>query len=48
TYSAMPSYNEVEEFAETLTEELGYRTIASSEDSRVVLLSRLKTPKRLR
>ncbi|MEM2123019.1 MAG: radical SAM protein, partial [Candidatus Bathyarchaeia archaeon] len=47
-YDAMPSFGEVKGFAEALAEEMGYNLVASSEESRVVLLSRLKTPKRLR
>lgn len=47
-YSAMPSFNEIRAFAKTLAEEIGYKIIASSEESRVVLLSRLNAPKRLR
>ncbi|MGC8849584.1 MAG: 4-demethylwyosine synthase TYW1, partial [Candidatus Bathyarchaeia archaeon] len=47
-YDAMPSHDEVKGFAEILAGEMGYNLVASSEESRVVLLSRLKTPKRLR
>lgn len=47
-YGAMPSHNEVKGFAETLAGEMGYNIVASSEESRVVLLSRLKAPRRLR
>jgi tRNA wybutosine-synthesizing protein 1 len=47
-YDAMPSYDDVKGFAESLARETGYNLIASSEESRVVLLSRLKAPRRLR
>jgi len=48
TFDAMPNFNEITRFAETLADEIGYRVITSSADSRVVLISRLKTPQRLR
>lgn len=47
-YGAMPSYDDVKGFAEILAREIGYNIVASSEESRVVLLSKLRTPKRLR
>ena len=43
-YENMPSHREVCEFAMQLAEETGYTTIDESEESRVVLLSRLERP----
>jgi len=43
-YENMPSHREVCEFAMQLAEETGYTTIDESEQSRVVLLSRLEKP----
>jgi tRNA wybutosine-synthesizing protein 1 len=42
TFEAMPTFEEITRFAETLADELGYQITASSKDSRVVLLSRVK------
>lgn len=47
SFEAMPTYQDIQEFSETLAEELNYNIIGSSIDSRVLLLSRLKTPQRL-
>ena len=43
-YENMPSHREICEFAMQLAEETGYTTIDESEESRVVLLSRLERP----
>lgn len=43
-YENMPSYREICEIAMRLAEETGYTTIDESEESRVVLLSRLERP----
>ena len=43
-YENMPSHREVCEFAMQLAEETGYTIIDESEESRVVLLSRLERP----
>ncbi len=43
-YENMPSYREICEFAMRLAEETGYTIIDESEESRVVLLSRLEKP----
>ncbi len=43
-YENMPSHREICEFAMRLAEETGYTTIDESEESRVVLLSRLERP----
>jgi tRNA wybutosine-synthesizing protein 1 len=42
--SSMPSHLEVREFAKRLSEIVGYELLSESVPSRVVLLSRLKTP----
>jgi tRNA wybutosine-synthesizing protein 1 len=47
SFEAMPTYQDIQEFSETLAEELNYNIVGSSRDSRVLLLSRLKTPQRL-
>jgi len=44
SYENMPSHTEIREFAMQLAEETGYNIIDESEESRVVLLSRLKKP----
>jgi tRNA wybutosine-synthesizing protein 1 len=41
-YEGMPSHKEVREFAMQLASATGYRIIDESEESRVVLLSRLE------
>lgn len=46
-YEHMPAYAEVKDFAIKLANETGYNIIDESEESRVVLLSRLKKPKKL-
>lgn len=43
SYENMPSYKEVREFAVRLAEETGYSIIDESKESRVVLLSRLRS-----
>jgi tRNA wybutosine-synthesizing protein 1 len=43
-FDNMPSHAEVLQFAMALAEETGYKIIDQSTDSRVVLLSRLKSP----
>ncbi len=43
-YSNMPSHDEIRAFATLLSNETGYDIIDESEESRVVLLSRLKRP----
>ena len=43
-YENMPSHREIREFALQLAKELSYNFVDESEDSRVVLLSRLKSP----
>lgn len=45
-YEGMPSHREIREFAFKLAEATGYKVIDESEDSRVVLLSRLEKPLR--
>lgn len=45
-YEGMPSHKEIREFALKLAEATGYKVIDESEDSRVVLLSRLEKPLR--
>ncbi|MEM1589392.1 MAG: 4-demethylwyosine synthase TYW1 [Candidatus Bathyarchaeia archaeon] len=45
-YDGMPSHGEVREFAFKLAEATGYKVIDESEESRVVLLSRLEKPLR--
>jgi tRNA wybutosine-synthesizing protein 1 len=45
-YESMPSHREIQEFATQLAEETGYNIIDESEESRVVLLSRLEKPVR--
>jgi tRNA wybutosine-synthesizing protein 1 len=44
TYENMPSHKEIREFAMQLAKETSYNIIDESEQSRVVLLSRLKKP----
>ncbi|MBS7659417.1 MAG: 4-demethylwyosine synthase TYW1 [Candidatus Bathyarchaeia archaeon] len=46
-YEHMPTHAEVKDFAIKLAKETGYNIIDESEESRVVLLSRLKKPKKL-
>lgn len=43
-FENMPSHKEIREFGAQLTEEIGYKLIAESPESRVVLLSRLEKP----
>ena len=43
-YGNMPSHQEIREFAMRLAEETGYNIVDESEESRVVLLSRLEKP----
>jgi len=43
-YENMPSHREIRDFAMQLGKEIGYNMIDESEDSRVVLLSRLEKP----
>lgn len=43
-YESMPSHSEIREFASKLAEATGYKVIDESEDSRVVLLSKLEKP----
>jgi tRNA wybutosine-synthesizing protein 1 len=43
-YENMPSHREIREFAIQLAKETGYNTVDESEQSRVVLLSRLDKP----
>jgi len=45
-YENMPNHREICEFATQLASETGYRIIDESQESRVVLLSRLEKPKR--
>ncbi|HDQ07014.1 MAG TPA: 4-demethylwyosine synthase TYW1 [Candidatus Bathyarchaeota archaeon] len=45
--SNMPSHREIREFAAQLANEMSYNTLDESEDSRVVLLSRLEKPIKL-
>jgi tRNA wybutosine-synthesizing protein 1 len=47
TYGNMPSHEEIKEFSILLSEETGYQVLDESEESRVVLLSRLKQPLKL-
>ena len=44
SYGNMPSHKEIHEFAMRLAEETGYNIVDESEESRVVLLSRLEKP----
>ncbi len=44
TRSNMPSFKEIERFSHRLSELTGYKKIGNSEESRVVLLSKLKKP----
>lgn len=48
TYANMPLYKEIRKFALSLAEETGYNILNESEDSRVVLLSRLDKAIKLR
>jgi tRNA wybutosine-synthesizing protein 1 len=43
-YANMPTHNEIRRFAVQLAKETGYNLIDESEESRVVLLSKLKKP----
>jgi len=43
-YSNSPTHPEIKEFAAQLADEMGYNMLDESEDSRVVLLSRLEKP----
>lgn len=43
-FKSMPSHQEIREFAEQIAIEIGYNIIDESQESRVVLLSRLKNP----
>jgi tRNA wybutosine-synthesizing protein 1 len=43
-YGGMPSHEEIREFALQLAKATGYKVINESEESRVVLLSRLEKP----
>jgi tRNA wybutosine-synthesizing protein 1 len=43
-FENMPSHREIREFGTNLAEEVGYKLIAESPESRVVLLSRLEKP----
>ncbi|MDH5481423.1 MAG: 4-demethylwyosine synthase TYW1 [Candidatus Bathyarchaeota archaeon] len=45
-FENMPNYEEIYEFATRLAKEIGYNVIDESEESRVVLLSRLEVPRR--
>ncbi len=47
TYDNMPTHEEIHDFAVVLAEETGYKVLDESEESRVVLLSRLKKPIKL-
>ncbi len=47
-FKNMPTHEEVRKFAVQLANEIGYNIIDESEESRVVLLSRLKEPIKLR
>lgn len=46
-YGCMPSHREIREFSIRLAEETGYKIVDESEESRVVLLSRLEKPIKL-
>jgi len=45
-YESMPSHSEIRQFAAQIVKETGYDIVDESEESRVVLLSRLKKPMR--
>lgn len=45
-YEGMPSHREVQEFAAQIAKETGYNIVDESQESRVVLLSKLQKPKR--
>ncbi len=47
-YENMPLHKEIREFALSLAEETGYNVLDESKDSRVVLLSKLEEPVKLR
>ncbi len=47
TYSNMPLHEEIKDFAASLAEETSYNILDESEESRVVLLSRLEKPIKL-
>ena len=47
SYSRMPTYKEVKEFAKELSKETGYRIIDEAIDSRVILLSKKQNPRLL-
>ncbi|MCD6262953.1 4-demethylwyosine synthase TYW1 [Candidatus Bathyarchaeota archaeon] len=46
TYEDMPTHQEIRAFAEALARETGYHILDESEPSEIVLLSRLKRPRR--
>ena len=48
TYANMPLHEEIQSFAASLAEKTGYRMLDESKESRVVLLSRLEKPIKLR
>jgi tRNA wybutosine-synthesizing protein 1 len=48
TYENMPLHKEIREFALSLAEETGYKILDESKASRVVLLSKLDKPIKLR
>lgn len=48
TYENMPLHKEIREFALSLAEETGYNVLDESKDSRVVLISKLDRPVKLR
>jgi tRNA wybutosine-synthesizing protein 1 len=43
-FENMPSYGQIREFSSQLADETGYRIVDKSEESRVVLLSKLEKP----
>jgi tRNA wybutosine-synthesizing protein 1 len=43
-FENMPSYRQIHEFSAQLADETGYRIVDKSEESRVVLLSKLQKP----
>ena len=47
-YENMPLHKEIREFAFSLAEETGYNFLDESKDSRVVLISKLDRPVKLR
>jgi len=46
-YESMPSHHEIRQFAARIAKETGYNIVDESQESRVVLLSRLKKPMRI-